>query len=98
MKASMHNPFKPTTCGLCFLTVQPLLYAQLTAAAGSDANRQQQQQQQQPLISPVQLSTALLAAVALLPDISEDLPLAPNLLAELIGHFMAAGELFKAAL
>jgi hypothetical protein len=29
----------------------------------------------------------------LLPDTSEDLPLAPTLLAELIGHFMAAGHL-----
>lgn len=35
------------------------------------------------------MSTALLATVAGLPDLVDDVPKAPELVAELIGHFMA---------
>jgi hypothetical protein len=68
--------------------LQPLLDMQLAATA---ADKQQQQQQQQ-LFTQADLSKGLLAAVSLLPEWYEDTPKAPVLVAECIGHFMAAGQ------
>lgn len=45
------------------------------------------------LITKSDMSTALLALIGILPDLVEDVPKAPVLLAEVIGHFMAAGLL-----
>jgi hypothetical protein len=59
---------------------QPFLEAHLTSSEGH-------------LFSKADLSTALLALVALLPDVVEDVPKAPLLAAEQIGHFMGAGHL-----
>jgi hypothetical protein len=76
---------------------QPFLEQQLAAgprrasasgggAAGAAADVVQQ-------LNGGDLSAALLAMVATMPDLVEDVPKAPLLLAALIGHFMAAGQL-----
>lgn len=58
--------------------MQPFLEAQL-------------KESEAPLISKADMSTALLALVGVLPDLVEDVPKAPLLAAETIGHFMASG-------
>jgi len=86
-----NNNTLPSPCS------QPFLDAQLAAAAAgsssSEGDAEQQQQQQQPPFTKEDLSTALLATVATLPDLVEDVPKSPVLVAEVIGHFLAAGQL-----
>jgi hypothetical protein len=69
------------------------LDAQLAPPSSSSDGGAEQQQQQQQAFSGQDLSLALLATVATLPDLVEDVPKSPALVAELIGHFLAAGQL-----
>lgn len=63
------------------------------AAAAAVEEEQPPQSQQQQLVTGADLSSALLAMVATLPDLVEDVPISPLLVAELAGHFLAAGQL-----
>jgi hypothetical protein len=69
------------------------LDAQLAAPSSSSDGGAADQQQQQQAFAGSDLSLALLATVATLPDLVEDVPKSPVLVAELIGHFLAAGQL-----
>lgn len=83
---------------LSSLVLQPFLDAQLDPAAAaadssSEGGSSEQQQPSSPPFTKDDLSTALLATVATLPDLVEDVPKSPVLVAEVIGHFLAGGHL-----
>lgn len=72
---------------------QPFLDAQLAAPSSSSSSEGGSAEPPAPHFTQEDLSTALLAAVAILPDLMDDVPKSPVLVAELVGHFMAAGQL-----
>jgi hypothetical protein len=79
------------------ILLQPFLDAQLAAPSSSEGGSADQPAAAaatpQQHFTKEDLSTALLAAVAILPDLIDDVPKSPVLVAELIGHFLAGGQL-----
>jgi hypothetical protein len=88
--ACVSAPCHTLPSALSLPPLQPFLDAQLAAPSSSEGGEAEAPAAQ---VTKEDLSTALLATVAALVDLAEEVPKSPVLVAEVIGHFLAAGQL-----